>query len=325
MRALPSWRHALIAAASTSGCLLTTDFNGLAGQTAGEDAGSEAPVDGAPFLESGANDSAIDASRRCDPDSPFNPSAPLANVNTAANEGGPRLSPDELTMYFESERPGGVGKSDLYVATRASLGAPFAKPTLLENQNHAGNEYTATALPDGLTLAFASDRAGEFTIFLSKRTARGAPFGTPERAALDANGNEAHPAFTLGGDALYFTSDRPGGAGGFDLYRADFGAGGVATPARLGELAGPTDDITPVVAADELTIIFSRGTATGHNLWKARRASRSAPWQAPRPMTDMPSGGDTFSGWMSPDACRLYVYARVSAGNLDIFVADRSR
>jgi hypothetical protein len=45
-------------------------------------------------------------------------------INSAAFDGAPALSVDGTTLYFFSERPGGYGKRDLYVTTRARLGGP---------------------------------------------------------------------------------------------------------------------------------------------------------------------------------------------------------
>ena len=47
-----------------------------------------------------------------------------AVVNTTAFDGGPALSFDGTTLYFHSNRPGGVGGNDLYVATRGRLRGP---------------------------------------------------------------------------------------------------------------------------------------------------------------------------------------------------------
>ena len=43
-------------------------------------------------------------------------------INSAAFDGAPALSFDGTTLYFFSERPGGFGKRDLYLTTRARLG-----------------------------------------------------------------------------------------------------------------------------------------------------------------------------------------------------------
>jgi Tol biopolymer transport system component len=43
-------------------------------------------------------------------------------VNSAGNDGGPMLSFDGTTLYFNSERPGGYGFYDLYMITRTKIG-----------------------------------------------------------------------------------------------------------------------------------------------------------------------------------------------------------
>ena len=51
-------------------------------------------------------------------------SAPVnlgAIVNSTAFDGAPALSRDGMTLYFFSDRPGGLGKRDLYVSTRRRL------------------------------------------------------------------------------------------------------------------------------------------------------------------------------------------------------------
>jgi hypothetical protein len=42
-------------------------------------------------------------------------------INSGFNDRGPALSFDGKTLYFASRRPGGFGKSDLWVATRTQL------------------------------------------------------------------------------------------------------------------------------------------------------------------------------------------------------------
>src|SRR6266568_6938712 len=49
-------------------------------------------------------------------------SAPVnlgAAINTAAIEANPTLSPDELSLYFQSDRPNGLGGTDIWVSHRA--------------------------------------------------------------------------------------------------------------------------------------------------------------------------------------------------------------
>ncbi|UCG62318.1 MAG: PD40 domain-containing protein [Candidatus Zixiibacteriota bacterium] len=59
------------------------------------------------------------------------------DINTEYNEGGPFVAPDESYLVFHSNRPGGVGRSDLYISFReedgtwsrcVNLGAPVNSP-----------------------------------------------------------------------------------------------------------------------------------------------------------------------------------------------------
>ena|SRR5215211_1960863 len=47
-----------------------------------------------------------------------------AELNTAALDGCPIESPDGLSLYIASNRPGGLGGIDIWVARRASRAAP---------------------------------------------------------------------------------------------------------------------------------------------------------------------------------------------------------
>src|SRR5262245_60311181 len=79
-----------------------------------------------------ASQSALDAPQpdgstgpRCDPNQPFLNPTLVPNVNSSSDESFPRLSSDELELFFASTRPGGLGSGDLYLARRASRDAEF--------------------------------------------------------------------------------------------------------------------------------------------------------------------------------------------------------
>jgi WD40-like Beta Propeller Repeat len=66
---------------------------------------------------------------------------------------------------------------------------------------------------------------------------------------------ESYASDTEGG-TLYFFSRRPGGKGGFDLYRTAFTAGTYADPINLASLNTEYDEWDPFVAPDESYVIF---------------------------------------------------------------------
>ncbi len=81
-------------------------------------------------------------------------------VNSSDREWGPCLSRDGLTLFFASDRPGGAGDMDLWMATRPALGKPFGRPQPLGLPvNSQAGEYQPKISSDGRVLLFVSDRA----------------------------------------------------------------------------------------------------------------------------------------------------------------------
>ncbi len=69
----------------------------------------------------------------------------------------PAISPDELTLYFVSDMPGGIGRKDLWKVTRSSITSPWGTPVNLGPEiNTAGDEVFPYVHPDG-TLYFSSN------------------------------------------------------------------------------------------------------------------------------------------------------------------------
>lgn len=93
----------------------------------------------------------------------------LAEVDTGSQESNPFLTPDGLTMYFDSDRPGGAGGRDLYVATRPHVGAPFSPPRRISELSTSAEERDAWLSPDGHRLYFSSNRTGDFELYVAER------------------------------------------------------------------------------------------------------------------------------------------------------------
>jgi Tol biopolymer transport system component len=77
-------------------------------------------------------------------------------VNSSDNEYDPALSADDLTLYFNSDRPGGFGGHDLYMTMRESREAPWGEPVNLGPVvNSEFSEINPNISHDGLSLYFA--------------------------------------------------------------------------------------------------------------------------------------------------------------------------
>src|SRR5262249_15269378 len=62
-----------------------------------------------------------------------------AVLNSASMDFGPAISKDGLSLYFNSNRPGGFGAQDIWVSQRASLEAPWGAPMNLGQVINSAN------------------------------------------------------------------------------------------------------------------------------------------------------------------------------------------
>ncbi len=144
-------------------------------------------------------------------------------INTQYWESQPSLSSDGLTLYFVSDRDGGIGGTDIYISTRTNGGEWTQAVNLGPNVNTWGDEMSPFIAADNATLYFASDGhpgLGGLDIYTVKNK-RGAwssveNLGTPLNSADD----DYFYSLELGGDKVFFASNRAGGFGSLDLYSA---------------------------------------------------------------------------------------------------------
>lgn len=175
-------------------------------------------------------------------------------------EGSPFLSPDELSLYFHSQRAGGAGDRDLYVATRATAGAAFNSVRALTSLNSPQRDHSPWLSPDELTLYFSSRRgSASDDVWRATRSSPGVDFSAPVSVAeLDSGGNDT--GITLSDDELTadFASDRAGGLGGMDLYRAARATAtdAFSTPALIAGTSTGANDAAPQRTADGQELYF---------------------------------------------------------------------
>lgn len=208
----------------------------------------------------------------------------LSSVNTSDNELGPTPSPDGAWLYFASDRPGGLGGFDLWRVRLGETGWGGAEH-LGDALNSASDEVWPALSPDGTRLYFSSDRpvvadtddevstaSGGFDIYTA--THFDGVLGRVERIeALASVANEVAPSCSPVGDFLYFASDRTGGNGGYDLYRARFVDGEHRAPERLGtEVNTPANELDPTLSMGGFALFFSSdraGVGTGYDLYRS--------------------------------------------------------
>ena len=215
-------------------------------------------------------------------------------INSTANDQQPAISKDGLSLYFASNRTGGMGGFDMYVSQRADVNEAWGSPLNLgPTVNSASNEGNPAFSRDEHLMFFQSDRSGGFgniDIWVSSRGQSHdvTDWQTPTNLGSGVNSTAGDNAPTyfendeLGVPQLYFASNRTGGSGGLDIYLSEQTEDGSFGPAVLvAELNSVAGDSRPSIGHNGLEIFLQSdrgGTTGGNDLWVATRPSTLEAW-----------------------------------------------
>lgn len=167
-----------------------------------------------------------------------------APVNSSKWESQPSVSSDGKTLYFVSNRPGGLGDMDIWVSHLAPNNEWSVPRNLGEVINTPFSEETPFIHPDGRTLYFTSNGhvgMGEKDIYITRMDDEG-NWSTPVNLGYPINTwNDEQGLFVAAsGENAYFSSDRSGGFGKLDLY--SFKLYAEAQPTRVTYVKGRVKD-----------------------------------------------------------------------------------
>jgi Tol biopolymer transport system component len=212
---------------------------------------------------------------------------------------------------------------------------PFGAPVQITEVNSATQDSDPALTGDMLEMYFDSDRPGLGTsdIWRATRSSVDAPWDPPMLVSeLDTASFDGAPGITTDGLVMLFTSDRPGGLGGFDLWQSSRAsrADAWATPALVAELSSNKDDSNPQPSPDGLVVWFSstRGGATARQLYRATRPTTGSPWSTPIEVTELDIAPDVTSEapWFSSDELDVFFASNRAggAGANDVWHAARA-
>jgi WD40-like Beta Propeller Repeat len=213
-------------------------------------------------------------------------------LNTTSLDGCPILSPDGLSLYMASNRPGGHGGLDIWVAHRGDTGEPFGAPENLPAPiNSASDDFCPTPLR-GKRLLFVSRRTvtgetcGMGDIYLARDNPKHG-WGTPQHLACAPDGpnsalDEQGPSLVEidGGEQLYFSRSSSTVTGDIFVSR-DFGPATAVDELNTGD-----NELQPNVRKDGREVVFSSnhayaGAQGGQDIYVSTRASTGDPWSTP--------------------------------------------
>ena len=159
-------------------------------------------------------------------------------------------------------------------------------------------------------------------------------FSTPVNLGptINTSANDRTPSLSSDGLTLYFSSDRGGGSGNYDLWAASrpstsdpFGS-----PVNLGgSVNGSRSDKMPEVSSDGLTLYFgsTRNSNPNSDVFVSTRASTSDPWGTAQPLPGpLNSSSDDGNPSISTDGLALYFQSSRPGGlgEYDIWVSSRA-
>lgn len=227
------------------------------------------------------------------------------SVNTVNDEFAPILSPNyNDQLYFSSIRPGNIGvprkdngvaddrfgnlPSDMYNCriTGGIWGEVQPMHYLLNGPNH---EVLLGFNRDGSALYYYKGRNlqnGQIIVDTFKRVEERLVSSTPLPVPMDTYRGDNNPYF-YNDTLLVFSSNRPGGYGGSDLYKCSYRRGRWTAPVNLGpDINTPYDETTPFLARDGHTLYYSSNDSKrsigGLDIFKSFYVEETQRWTLPK-------------------------------------------
>lgn len=245
-----------------------------------------------------------------------------STINGSVMDQLPVLAPNGLSLYFSSNRTGGLGAQDIYVSQRPTLTSAWGPPQNLGLAlNTSSNDTISTLSPDGLGMFMQSTRPGGMggaDIYITTRADTNDDFGwtapvnigTP----INTSSNDYFGNLFLdpkdGTQTLYFNSDRPGGMGSNDIYQSLRNAdGSFNPPSAVSELNSSGSEERTSISRDGLEIFFSSNRlipTTDQAIFVATRRKTSKRWSEPDHIENLNSSGSNAQPLISDDGTLLF-------------------
>jgi hypothetical protein len=259
----------------------------------------------------------------------------LGAVNSPFADIAPEISKDGLSLYFASNRPGGLGANDIYVAQRASVDDPWGAPV---NLGPVINSALADAGPhlsrDGHWLFFSSARPGGVggnDLYVSYRKNTHDDFAWEAPVTLGARVNSALSDLgpSVWGPELYFWRGPPPAQVPGDIYLSRIRGHEFGDAELVLELSSSSHDEKPGIRFDGRQILIASdrpGSVGNVDIWIATREGSGRAWGTPVNMIAINSTAGDRRPSFSPDGeMILFDSDRPGgSGSFDLYVSTRN-
>jgi len=204
-------------------------------------------------------------------------------INSKFPEYAPCINADESMMLFtackDSTTGGGIDEienvyfEDLYISYKVNgkWGKPFNPGKPMNTNTH---DAAVALSPDGQKLIIYRGDVGNGDLYVCEL--KGDKWSKPEKMGktINTDYHESFASFAPDGKTIYFSSNKPGGYGGHDLYYSKLNNKGKwEEPVNLGPIINTKyDEASIFVHPDGKTIYFSSNghkTMGGHDIFKS--------------------------------------------------------
>ncbi|MES2734433.1 MAG: OmpA family protein [Bacteroidota bacterium] len=252
-------------------------------------------------------------------------------INTPEADYGPIVNRDETLLIFTSRRPGGTGIGnvdkdleffeDIYVAEFKD-GKWQPAQNIGTNINTENHDASINLSADGKQLFIYRDDNGTGDIFVCEKRKDGT-WSAPDVLNENINSpyNESSVSISPDGSTLFFSSDKPGGKGGIDIYVSELdsrGRWGIAK--NMGSpINTKYDEEGSFIDYDGKTLYFSsrghEGTG-GYDIFMTEFDSTSQKWKEPLNIGYPINTPDDDIYFSKSGASKFGYYASVKDGGL---------
>ncbi len=192
------------------------------------------------------------------------------SINSLLSEYWPSLSIDELTLFFTVKGP----MNPAYPPERTSLQEDFyyAKkedgiwrkrvdlgPPVNSNKNEGAQTITADGKYIYFTACNRADGHGRMCDLYYSKIENG-KWSKPVNMGdlINTAYSEKHPAISADGRRLFFTSNRPGGLGDYDIWMSELQGDRWGAPVNMGDsINSPGIEQSPFIHPDQQSLYFS--------------------------------------------------------------------
>jgi hypothetical protein len=187
-------------------------------------------------------------------------------ISTPDDELGITFTRDGDTAYFTKRTPTTNTPPRLVICVAHRTGGRWSEPRVASFSGRF-DDFSPAISPDGSKLFFSSDRPApgraataaspaDVDLWVMERAGDG--WGEPRNLGAPINGPDAEQSASVAADGtLYFSSNRAGGKGSFDLYRSRFAGGRYTAPENLADLNSAAYEGQPCIAPDQSFIVFT--------------------------------------------------------------------